>query len=162
MENNQEKENKIDYLISNWFKELEINNQIFNTIDQKIMWFFTFISAIQWYLLANKFIEKSIDISKSKDLILILILVIWFTILWFNVYILKWKRFLTWPNTLSQTNEFKEDSKSLLNLKSNTLWALNQSNRENDIVIKNKSKYFRYSMNLLVTYFLFITVYFLI
>lgn len=157
-----EREQKIDYLISNWFKELDIHKQIFNQIDQKVMWFFTFISAVQWYLIVNYFINKSLNVFISKDLILIEVLMIWFIILWFQVFILRGKKFSTWPNVLTQTNSFKDDSKTLLNLKSSTLWTLNQSSNENNKVIWDKSKIFRYSMNLLIIYFIFIIIYFLI
>lgn len=44
---NTDKALKIEYLIQNGYKELEIHRQIFNTIDQKVMWFFTFVSTIQ-------------------------------------------------------------------------------------------------------------------
>ncbi|NUJ97827.1 hypothetical protein HGA92_03525 [Candidatus Gracilibacteria bacterium] len=157
-----EREQKIDYLISNGFKELDIHKQIFNQIDQKVMWFFTFISAVQGYLIVNYFINKSLNVFISKDLILIEVLMIGFIILGFQVFILRGKKFSTGPNVLTQTNSFKDDSKTLLNLKSSTLGTLNQSSNENNKVIGDKSKIFRYSMNLLIIYFIFIIIYFLI
>lgn len=162
MNSKSEKELKIDYLIENWYKELEIHRQIFNTIDQKVMWFFTFISAIQWYLIVNYLLNKSLNFFETKNFILILVLIIWFIILWIQIYILRWKRFSTWPNVLIQTNNFKDKSKTLLSLKSDTLWTLNQSSDDNNKVIWNKSKYFKYSMNLLIIYFVFVMLYFLI
>ncbi|MDD4151356.1 MAG: hypothetical protein PHR68_01965 [Candidatus Gracilibacteria bacterium] len=157
-----EKEAKIDYLIQNGYKELEILRQVFNTIDQKVMWFFTFVSAIQGYLIVNYFIDKSLNFLITKDFVLILVLVIGFIILGFQVYILKGKIFATGPSVLIQTNIFKHDTKTLLNLKSDTLGALSESNDYNDKVIKNKAKYFRYSINTLIIYFVFIIIYFLI
>lgn len=156
------KNEKIDFLIENWFKQLDLHNKIFDEIDKKVMWFFTFISAIEWYLIINYFIKKNIDFFITKDFILILLILVWFIILWLQIYILKWKRFSTWPNIEKQTKEFRNEWKSFFDLKFDTLSTLNQSYAENDKIISKKSLIFRYSINLLIVYFLLIILYFLI
>lgn len=159
---NTDKALKIEYLIQNGYKELEIHRQIFNTIDQKVMWFFTFVSTIQWYLIVNFFIQRKLNLFISQDFVLILVLIIWFIILWLQIYILKWKLLATWPHTSSQTNRFKGEKTTLLDIKSDTLGTLNESSSQNSKIVWEKGKYFRYSINTLVLYFVFIIIYFLI
>lgn len=158
----KEQELKLDLLIDSWYKQLELHNKIFDTIDKKVMWFFTFVSAIEWYLIINYFISKNLNWLITKDFILIMVLIIGVIILWIQIYILRWKKFCTWPNIYKQTKDFWQNEKTFYNLKKDTLSTLNDSYNENDKIILLKSRYFRYSVNLLIFYFVLIILYFLI
>lgn len=158
----KQQELKMDFLINSWYKQLELHNKIFDEIDKKVMWFLTFISAIEWYLLSNYFINKNLNIFFTKNFIFLVILIVWLFILWIQIFILKWKKFSTWPNIYKQTIEFWLDWKTFYSLKDDTLRTLNQSYNENDKIISYKAKCFRISINLLILYFILIFFYFLI
>ena len=51
-------EDKLNLLIESWYKSLELHNKIYDALNKKIMWFFTLISATEWYLFINFFITK--------------------------------------------------------------------------------------------------------
>ncbi|MDD2565211.1 MAG: hypothetical protein PHZ26_01385 [Candidatus Gracilibacteria bacterium] len=158
----KQQELKMDFLINSGYKQLELHNKIFDEIDKKVMWFLTFISAIEGYLLSNYFINKNLNIFFTKNFIFLVILIVGLFILGIQIFILKGKKFSTGPNIYKQTIEFWLDGKTFYSLKDDTLRTLNQSYNENDKIISYKAKCFRISINLLILYFILIFFYFLI
>jgi len=85
--------NKLDHLISNGEKQVQFQNTIFDLIDRKVLWIFTFISASEIFLLKSYFLPNEIDIFSTDSFLLILILILGVIMLCYIIQTVKGKTF---------------------------------------------------------------------
>lgn len=158
----------LNNFIKNRKESIQMQDNAFYTIDEKAKWFFLLISAVEWYMFVSFFINQTINILYSSDLILIILLILWLAILACLIWILQTKALHYWPNIAKQQKEFltskkkiKNNSDIIVKYNEDTLKSMNDSYEKNSNVIKQKSEVLKYCIRRTFIYFIIIIIYFL-
>lgn len=157
-----DKELKLNVLIDAWYRQLDLHNKIYNSLNTKLMWFFAFVSTIQWYLLVNFFLSKRfLEYNVVVISLFVIVITIWLLILGYYIYLLRLRTFYTGPDILRQTKTFWSNEKDVFWLKFDTLWTLNDSYKRNSDTISSIWIWFKRILYSLFIYFILIIIYFL-